>query len=500
MAKMMTLRRCIWGCAVLTAGLCWTGRAQATNGPGLTTIGSKGPVTLPIDGDGQSAFRMPSSIGFNYGSRIDLDVFFAYIRSEFSNRLNDFEGSSVSPGGTIGAVFAPGRPDFENDPEAWDNYSEANKWTFHIGEYIELASGGSTRVRSQAFPEGVKTSTDLLFLTTAATVAYTPTEWLSVGASFHFIFVQVGIDTLAGGGDSISLNGSPQIAGVALPGNPTYADFLQLFSNDNASDPTTRFQADLTSYQLGGNFSFSIKPTDNIAFGLAYSPRTYSPEYETDATVNANRTVNNAIGGLDPIIQQLFLATLPNGGNQGFVTQYKAKIKGVRLPRRIRGSVAWWARDNLLFAAEVAWIEWHRALKEVTIEASNGTNTDLNFVVGNPSLTTRVKLRLRNQFVFSFYTAYGVTRDFTLRAGVNYGKSPFNTTTTGNGPNPGFVDLNLSAGFGYNITRNLEFNFLMEYGVANSESADGSPDSATAKFTRYNSEQAFFHFGIGYKF
>ncbi len=41
-----------------------TGSAsEAANGPMPSTVGTRGPIAMPMDGDGQTMFRMPSGIG-----------------------------------------------------------------------------------------------------------------------------------------------------------------------------------------------------------------------------------------------------------------------------------------------------------------------------------------------------------------------------------------------------------------------------------------------------
>ena len=78
--------------------LCLAGAAGAANGPMPTTMGARGPISMPIDGDGQTIFRMPSGIGWNLEHRIDLDLFFAMTSGTVENSLNDFEETSWTPG------------------------------------------------------------------------------------------------------------------------------------------------------------------------------------------------------------------------------------------------------------------------------------------------------------------------------------------------------------------------------------------------------------------
>jgi long-subunit fatty acid transport protein len=474
--------------------------SQAANGPAVTVVGTKGPVTLPSDGDAQAAYRMPSSIGWATSSRLDFNFFLGITASTLENTQNDFEDTSTSPGASFGVFFAFGRPSIDASEEAWSSYSFSNKWTLHIGEFVELAGGGGeAEVRSTTFPETKGVGTGITFLTTAFTLAYTPTEWLSFGFGFHFIYASLDIKALSGGNDT-SLDGSPLIAGVPLPGNPTYADFLNLFSSGGDTDPSTFLETDLTAFQFTGIFSVSIKPHEIFSFGASYSPRSYAQDFEGEATIDATRTFQGALGGLSAPIQSLFLGTLPNGGNNGFVSDYDITVRKLKVPRKIRASVAIWPVPSWMIAFEVSWVEWHRAFRNVNVSLTNGNNQDLNFVTGSNSITTVLKQRFHNRFGFSLQSAFAVTDDVTVRLGANYSKSPLNIDRQGNSPSAGFLELAFTAGFGYKITQNLEFSFLSEIGVPAEEESDGSDTSLTGKFSRYSSQQYFLHFGLGYNF
>lgn len=474
--------------------------ADASNGPNVVVVGTKGPVNLPVYGDAQSAYRIPSSIGWAENARLDFDFFLAITQSDFENTQNNYTSTGTSPGGSLGIIFTPGRPDIDAPDEEWADYTPAGKWTLHIGEFVGLAGGGGeSDVRSTTFPETKGVGTGITFLTTAFTVAYTPTDWISFGASFHLVYASLDIKTLAGGNDT-TLDGSPQIAGVPLPGNPTYGDFLNLFSSGGDSDPTTFLETNLTSWQFTGNFSVSFRPSESFGFAVAYQPRTYALDFEGDADVDAGRTFSTALDGLANPIQQLFLGTLPNGGNSGFNSEYKIKVSKLRIPRQIRASFALWAIPKLLLAFEVYWVEWARAFRNINVELTRGSNGDLNFVTGSDSITTVIKQRYSNRFGFSLHSAFAVTDDITLRFGANYSKSPLNVDRQGNGPSAGFVELFFTGGFGYKITPNLEFNFLAEIGVPKEVESDASNETLTGKNGRYVSGQYFLHFGLSYQF
>ncbi|MGE0711559.1 MAG: OmpP1/FadL family transporter [Planctomycetota bacterium] len=485
-------------CLVLL--LAWP--ACAANGPILSTVGPKGPVSLPADGDAWSMFRMPSGIGWSYGSEVDLDLFVFYSTTTMRNSLNDLRSSGSTAGANGGVIFAPGRLGDDASDEEWDAYTPAGKITLGFGIFVDMAggTGATTKIRWQTFPETLGSRAGLQFVNATIAAAFTPTRWLSLGLGLHAVLSDVSIRTLTGG-NSTPLNGSPQINGVPLPGNPTYSDFLDLFSNDTAAaDPTTYFSSDLRTVMYGATFSLSLRPLENLAIGLSYRPRSWAPDdFTGDGVVNAERTFSQATAGLDPTLRQLFLATLPNGGNNGFQSRYDVTLSGLYVPRQVRFDVAFWPKEWLLIAAEVAWIEWHRAFRSFKVVLDQGNNADLNFVTGSNRIVSKLAQRWFNRFTYSLYCAVGVNEHLTLRAGMNLSKVAVNVDVANNSPNAAYVDLNLSFGATVSYSR-FSFHGLLEFSPYNAQQSNARPESRTGKFTTYSARQFFFHFGATVRF
>lgn len=494
--------------AVLALGLLGTA-ARASNGPMPSTVGTKGPVSMPVDGDGQTMFRMPSSLAWSFDHRIDLDLFVVYTHSEMDNSLNDFDEGTSTFGGSLGFVFAPGRPDLDEEIELTDDAtadvveeSMLSRFTLGLGVYPDIAggSGPKDKVRLTTFPEEVGVRKSLSFITAALNVAFRPTRWLGLGIGLHVISAEIDNGSLVGG-NSTPLDGSPTINGVPFPGNPTYADFLGLFASDGATDPTSYFDAELSCIQFSGTLSLSLRPFDALGIGFSYRERSWAPmPFEGTAEISATRTFERALGGLTPAIQDLFLQTLPDAGTQGFVSRYDAELEGVHVPRQVRLSAALWPTDRLLVAAEVAWVEWHRAFGSASVKLKKGSNDDLNFVVGDDQIVTRQDSRWRNSWVFSAYGAYGVTETIIARLGVTWAESPLNEDRQDNVPTAGYVETTLSAGLGWLVSDSVELNLLLEYAPSNTRKSDDSAQSLTAKNTKYSSDQFFAHVGVAWRF
>lgn len=494
--------------AVLALALLGT-CARASNGPMPSTVGTKGPVAMPVDGDGQTMFRMPSSIGWSFDHRIDLDLFLVYTHSEMRNSQNDFDEGYSTFGGSLGFVLAPGRPELTDGEEELTDATSAvveesllSRFTLGLGVYPDIAGGGGPKdkVRLTTYPESIGVRKSLSFITAALNLTFRPTRWLGLGVGLHAISAEIDNGSLVGG-NSTPLEGSPTINGVPFPGNPTYADFLGLFASDGATDPTSYFDAELSTVQFSATLSLSLRPFDALGIGFSYRERSWAPmPFEGTAKISATRTFENALGGLTPAVRDLFLQTLPDGGAQGFVSRYDAELEGIHVPRQVRLSAALWPTDRLLIAAEVAWIEWHRAFGTANVRLKKGSNDDLNFVVGGSEINTRQDTRWRNTWIVSAYAAFGVTETLTARLGVTWGESPLNEDRQDNVPSAGYVSTTLSAGVGWRLSDSVELNLLIEYAPPTSRKSDDSAQSLTAKNTTYTSDQLFTHVGVAWRF
>ncbi len=472
-------------------------RARGANGAAPSAVGPRGFVALPMNGDAQTVFRMPSSVGWLGGHRADLNALVYRSIGDVKNSANDYRLDAWTPAGSAGVVLS-GRQLFLGAAED-AAAEEPSDFVFGIGEYVHLAGGGTNaKLFSTTFPEGKKTATGITFLTTALSAAYAPTDWISIGGGLHLIHGRVKVRSLIEG-KSTQLNGSPQILGVPLPGNPTYADFLAIFASDQATDPTTFVQSDLTGFQLGGTLSLSVRPLSNLGVGFAYSPQPYAlTDFEGDAKVDASRTFSAALSGLSPAVQQLFLGTLPRGGTGGFVGKYDMTMKGLRVPQTVRANIAFLPHERVLIAAEVAWYEWSRALR-ARVQLDGGSNQDLNHVIGSSSVSTKLIFNWKNQWVFSFQTAVVAVPDLlVVRAGVNYGRSPVDPNYVGNGPNSGLVDVNLAGGLGVYLGP-CEISVLVEHALHSGRHARQAR-SLTTQNGYYSSKQFFFHLGVGIDF
>lgn len=461
------------------------GRAGGSDGPAPSILGARGPVALPAGGDPHSAFRMPSGVGWALQNQVDLDLFLAYYRSSARNQLNDLVKEGVGGAASLGVVLVP-------DLDA--------PFTLHLGLYPELGaiSPARTRVNYTTFP-GIGLRGDTMFVTAAASLVYAPTRWLSLGLSFQATPAILKNRLLLGGSgqQTLELGGSPQISGVPLPGSPTYAEFLDLVPSGAASDPTLVYQANGTAFHLNALLSLTLCPTDRLALGFAWRPRSWDAiPFRGEARIDATATVDAALAGLDPSLQAVFLATLPDGGRNGFQARYKFEQEGPYVPQTARLSLAWWPTDELLLAGEVCWTDWHGAFGQATVVLSEGSNRDFNHVVGSDRIVVRAPTRWKSQWTASIQAAWRPLTDWTFRGGFHYGRSPMNQKLLGSISTPSLACTSVQVGAGWQLTRNLQLNGLVEWALPAQRNAGLGTGAPTTERTRYTADQVVLHLGL----
>lgn len=459
--------------------------AGGSDGPAPSILGARGPVALPAGGDPHTAFRMPSGVGWALQNQVELDLFVAYFRSTAKNQRNDLVKDGIGGAGSLGAVLVP---------------DEDAPFTLHLGLYPELGaiSPKPTRVNYTTFP-GIGLRADTMFVTAAGSLVYTPTRWLSLGVALQVTPGIMQHRLLLGGSgqQTLDLGGSPRIAGVPLPGDPTYAEFLDLVPSGPPSDPTLVYRASGTALHLNALLSLTLCPTDRLAIGLAWRPRSWAAlPFRGEAEIDATATVEAALAGLDPSLRALFMATLPDGGRNGFQARYDMEQEGPYVPQTARLSLAWWPTDELLLAGEVAWTDWHGAFGRSTVVLTGGTNADFNHVVGANRVVVRAPTRWKSQWTASVQVAWRVLPPLTLRAGFHYGESPLNPKLVGSISTPSFASTSAQVGAGWQLTRDVQLNALVEWVFPERRRSGLGTGAPTTEGTRYTSDQVVLHLGV----
>jgi long-chain fatty acid transport protein len=161
---------------------------------------------------------------------------------------------------------------------------------------------------------------------------------------------------------------------------------------------------DLTSVGYAGKIGAQYKIGDAVRLGATYTTKS---KLDLD-------------GGT---------ATL-NFGSQGGLVKYDVALEDFTWPQELEVGVAYLPAKGLMIAADVKWINWSATVDQPKLKLSNPpagfSATPFPDANGNQmsSNTSSFDMAWDDQFVFALGTEYALNEMHTLRAGVNYGKSP----------------------------------------------------------------------------
>jgi long-subunit fatty acid transport protein len=193
----------------------------------------------------------------------------------------------------------------------------------------------------------------------------------------------------------------------------------------------------------GENFSFGVlaNPSRKVKLGAAWKSRT---------TITST---GHATGNAGQEFANLGLAFQPTFA-------YDAAVRNV-LPQSALASVLWQANRRWLFALQGNWINWNSAFTTLPVNLTNGTNANINSLLGSTSLIDGVPLHWKNQYTFHGGVERVLTENISVRAGFEHANSPVPDSTLS--PLTAAIMKNqLAAGIGYRLGR---ARFDLSYGI-----------------------------------
>jgi long-chain fatty acid transport protein len=244
----------------------------------------------------------------------------------------------------------------------------------------------------------------------------------------------------------------------------------KVFPNTSYVDPTDPSNAffgidaqDMDGIGVGAKIGILYRVSQRFAVGAAYTTRIRLP------LENGEVTADMEAAGL------------------GKVTYRDAEIEGLELPQELGIGIAVRPVDSLLLALDVSWLDWSDSIRTTTLRA-----TDPDTPGAPPVLTSSSSLNWRDQYVIAFGLAYDATERTVLRAGYNYGRNPIPDETL----SPilaTFSERSITAGVGYQISREWRIDTAVEYALPGEETYY-NPQLPFGPGTRETGEVIGFHF------
>lgn len=297
------------------------------------------------------------------------------------------------------------------------------------------------------------------------------------------------------------LSGTPITLGIGfftVGGNST--DFRDITTGPAVGGPTVDKQgSQLRHYKLAPTIAYQV--TDNLSLGVALAVSyvdaslTFIPNtpgasglaFGFETTGKCNRANGVALPptscgynvGFTPKFGAMYKAsdmvtigvayTMPNPItlDHGQITKNFGGAKstfdyqafGLKWAQDVAVGVAVRPTKGLLIATKFQWINWEKALNNVVVQLTNGSNP------AAPTTDTFVlNYQWRDQYVAAVGIAYDVTESLNVRGGYNYGNNPVPKTTV-DVTNANIVEHHIAAGLSYQFTQAVTFDIFSTYAV-----------------------------------
>jgi long-subunit fatty acid transport protein len=196
-----------------------------------------------------------------------------------------------------------------------------------------------------------------------------------------------------------------------------------------------------------------------------------------------------------PVPGGSIISNLPNGGAGGFAGEYDAEIADFALPPEIGVGIAWDVADWLTVGFDYTRIFWSQTMDEFTVKLKNGTNPDVNSLVGSDSLTVRLPLDWEDQHVFSAGLEVRPDPRLLLRAGASWANNPIPEETL-QPLLPATTEWHVAGGATVHLTDHVALDAAVVWALPHVVRVDSSriaPDLAGQKYTV---EQSFYMVGF----
>jgi len=269
----------------------------------------------------------------------------------------------------------------------------------------------------------------------------------------------------------------------------------------------------LTAFGFNGKIGIAYKPNNKFSFGINYTMPVNLTYKNGTASMDMTYQMNNAFAKVVAMIMQQYPNMTPQEAQQQAMSQfsqmgidlskgasdnYDAQAK-FGLPQSVAAGVFFSPIRKLRIAVDGEWINWKKAFDQMDISLSNGTNANINKMIGaQGSIAMAFPMYWQNTVVIRTGVEYDACKRVTLRAGYAYGGNPVPSTTIFP-VFPAIVTDHFTAGFSVKLSKAFTVNGAYEYAFENKEKA-ASKSSVASEYNNSTSglENKIFHVSISW--
>jgi long-chain fatty acid transport protein len=331
-----------------------------------------GGVYLPSAGGAIDAMAAnPAGLTLLGARTLDLSLTGVFAGGSFSNSVNANAPLKDSPGVVpYGAFGMPvGHSRFSIGFGLTPELTSVSNWNYVDAPGVAGASYGLQKHKSA-----------ILAVRSAAGVGFAPNRKLAFGVSVGAVY-----------------NSNTLDAPYIFQSNPALAGLKTL--------------VDLHTTGIGWNMNAGViaTPSDRVQFNVAWKSRT---------VVNST---GDADGNIGAQLTALGLAAQP-------AFHYSAAVRNV-LPQSVLAGVNWRVAGKWTFALQGDWVNWKNAFSSLPVSLTNGTNADINGLLGTNSILDRVPVLWKDQYSARLGVEYRVTENVSMSSGYAYSTNPVPAST-----------------------------------------------------------------------
>lgn len=253
---------------------------------------------------------------------------------------------------------------------------------------------------------------------------------------------------------------------------------------------------ELNAFSFGGKIGFAYKPDDELSFGLSYTLPTKLTYKNGKATMNMNKQFEDATGravvgfytqpgahglSLNFALQQIAInfGYMGIDVTKGFDAVYNVEV-GMKLPQSLGFGLSYKPVPKLNLGFDVEWINWSNAFEKMEIKLTNGTNSNINKMMGSPNINIDFPLEWKDAVLLKLGFEYDISKPVTLRFGYAFGSNPVPESTVFP-VFPAIVEHHFSLGGTYKFTNDIKVNLGIETGL-NKELTAENPSLVQSEF------------------
>ncbi|MCK6602467.1 MAG: outer membrane protein transport protein [Bacteroidetes bacterium] len=434
---------------------------MAQNGTKLIDYNAKslgrGGTSIGVFDSPNLMMTNPAGLSFLGKPMVDANFSLMIPTVKFKNNLNDKEGDqNYFPMPSVSGTW----PCLLSD-----------KVTMGAGFFTSGGMGADFKLKHALYSEEQDYHSMLAMMQGGLSAAYRINDNMSAGITLHLVYSMLEFQM------PYSLNPSV-MKGTAQP-NMTFGMMFAAppanggFGYDEVT--ASAEMKDLSALGFNGKLGFAWKVNDELTVGASYSlpvSLTYTDgKANMDMTAQLNDAFGKAVMGYmaqnpGSTQEQAQGAVAVQFGNMGIDLSKGVKAEydldvDLKFPQTVGVGASYKVLPELKVSADVEWVNWSAAFDKMTLKLKNGSNANVNTMMGSSDLTIDFPLDWKDAVVVKLGAEYEVIPGLFARGGYAYGTNPVPEGTVFP-VFPAVVEHHFMLGGSYTITPNFTLHAAWE--------------------------------------